>query len=193
MKKLTAIFSAILVLGLILAACATPPTEEMNKAQDAVTRAENDADAVTYAGNTLVRARNALTRMQSEADAKRYDAAKSYASEAVSAAEKAIADGKTGAARARDEAARLVNGLSVPLAETASSLSAAKQVEKINLDFDTLSGEMDSARQNYDDAQRSLAANNYDDAVAKSQNTRSIISGINAKITEASQAVSRKK
>jgi len=192
MKKLTSIFSAILVLGLVLAACTTPPAEEMNEAQDAVTRAENDADAVTYAGNTLVRARDALTRMHSEANAKSYEAAKNYASEAISAAEKAISDGKTGAARAREEAAALVNSLSGPLEETASSLSAAQQVEKIDLDFDNLSWQMDSARQNLSDAQECLAANNFSDAVVKSQNTRSIISGINAKLTEATQAVSRK-
>jgi len=192
MKKLTIIFSAIVILGLVLTACATPPTEEMNKALDAVTRAENDPNAVTYAGNTLVRARDALTRMQSEANAKRYEAAKNYAAEAVSAAEKAIADGRTGAARAREEASAVVNSLSTPLAETANSLSAAQQQEKVNLDFDALAGEMDSANKTYDDAQKSLSANDYGDAVTKGQNVRSLISDINTQINEAAQATSRK-
>ena len=137
-------------------------------------------------------ARDALTRMQSEADSKRYDAAKTYAAEAVSNAEKAIADGKTGVARAREEAAGLVNSLSGPLAETSSALNATREVKNIKLDFDTLSGDMDSARKTYSDAQQSLAANNYGDAVSKGQNVRSALSGINAKITEATLAASRK-
>ena len=192
MKKFNNIFPAILGLALILAACAKPPVEEMNRAHDAVIRAENDADAVNYAGTTLIRARDALSRMQSEADAKRYDAAKNYAAEAVSAAEKAIADGKTGAVRAREEAAFLLNSLPGQLAETSSALDAARQVRNIDLNFDTLSGDMDLAYRTYDDARENLTANNYRDAVSKGQSVRSLLAGINAKISEAAQATSRK-
>ena len=180
------------VLALILAACATPPTEDMNRAQDAVTRAENDADAVAYAPNSLIRARDALTRMQSEADAKRYDSAKSYASEAISNAETAIADGQAGAARAREEAANLVNGLSVPLAETTNALNTAREADDINLDYNALSGDLDTAHRTYDDAQQSLGANDYPDAIAKGQNVRSILTDINSSINNAAQAASRK-
>ena len=180
------------ILALILAACATPPTEDMNKAQDAVTRAENDADAVAYAPNTLVRARDALTKMQSEADAKRYDSAKSYAADAISNAEKAISDGQAGAARARDEAATLVNGLAVPLEETTNALNTARAADNINLDYDTLSGDLDTAHQTYNDAQQSLGADNYPDAIAKGQNVRSMLSDINSSINGAALAASRK-
>ena len=192
MKMFKSIFPAIIVFGLILAACAMPPTEEMNRAQDAVIRAENDADAVKYAGNTLIRASDALTRMQSEADAKRYDAAKNYAAEAITNAERAIADGKTGAARAKDEATLLLNSLPGPLAETASALSAARQVKNINLDFEALSGDLDSARRTYGEAQQNLAANNYRDAIIKGQSVRSALSDINARISEAAVETSRK-
>ena len=192
MKKFIIILPLVLVV-LALAACAKPPTEEMNKAQDAVIQAENDADAVTYAGNTLIRAREALVKMQGEADAKRYEAAKNFAAEAVSNAEKAIADGKAGAARARDEAANLISSLGGPLAETADAIEAAKQVKNIKLNFNELSGDMDSARRNYDEARQSLLSNNYRDSSAKSQTVRSLLAGINVKITEAVQAEARKK
>ena len=192
MKKLIAILPAILLMGLVLVACATPPTDEMSKASDAVTRAENDADAVTYAGSTLVRARDALTRMQSEADAKRYDSAKNYAAEAISNAEKAIADGKTGAARAKEEAANLINSLSGPLAETSYALSAAQEADEVKVDVDALTEDMDSARKTYDDAQQDLAADNYEEAVTNGQNVRSLLADINTKLTEATQEASRK-
>ena len=189
MKILNSIFLVILVLS--MAACATPPTEEMNKAQDAVTRAENDADAVTYAPNTLARAREALTKMQNEANAKRYDSAKNYAGEAISNAEKAISDGKAAAARAREEAASLVNGLQAPLAETASALNAAKD-SNLKLDYNALSSDLDRANKTYDSAQQSLRANNYPDAIAKGQNVRPILTDINNRINEGVQVSSRK-
>ena len=173
-------------------ACATPPTEEMNRARDAVFRAENNAEAVTYAGNILIRARDALTRMQNEADAKRYDAAKNYAAEAVALAERAEAEGKTGAVRGRDEAAAILNSLPGLLSETTNSLNAARQVDNIILDFNALSGELDSARRTYGEAQQSLLADDFRDAVAKSQDVRSRLSDINSRITGASIATSRK-
>ena len=192
MKKFTVTLLALSVLGLFLAACAKPPTEEMNKAQDAVIRAENDADAVNYAGNTLIRARDALVKMQTEADAKRYDAAKNLAAEAVSTAEKAIEEGKTGAARAKDEAANLLNSLSGPLADTLNALNAAKQIKGLNFDFNALSADLDLANKTYDDAKQSLLANNYREAAIKGQSVRSLLAGINTSINEAVQAKSRK-
>ena len=193
MKKFIVVIPVLLVCGLFLAACATPPTDEMNKASDAVTRAENDADAVTYASDTLVLARNALTKMQSEADAKRYDSAKNYAAEAVTNAEKAIADGKTGAARAKEEAANLINSLSGPLADTSKALDNAHDVKDIKLDFDGLSKDMNSANQTYSDAQKSLASDNLKDATDKGQTVRSLLAGINSAITDATLTASRKK
>ena len=181
MKKHLALAAIIIVF---LAACATPPTEEMGKAHDAVMRAENDTDAVTYAGNTLTRARDALTRMQDEADAKRYDAAKNYAAEAVNLAEQAIADGRNGAARAREEAANLLSSLQGPLAETSNALDIAQQSD-MKLDYDTLSGEMDSANHTYSDAMQSLEGENYPDATAKGQAVRGLLSSINSSLNDA--------
>jgi F0F1-type ATP synthase membrane subunit b/b' len=183
----------LLILGFIMAACAKPPVEEMNRAQDAVIRAENDAEAAAYAGNTLDRAREALVKMQSEAGAKRFEAAKDYAAQAVSEAEKAITDGKTGAVRAREEAANLIDSLPGPLAETAHALEAARKVQNIKLDFNALSNDMDTARRGYDEARESLLAGKYREAIARGQNVRSLLFGINARMSEAAQAESRKK
>ena len=193
MKKSQAIFLVITIMAFTLSACAKPPVEEMSAAQDAVTRAENNAGAVTYAGNTLIRARDALARMQEEANAKRYDEAKNFAAEATALAERAIAEGQAGITRARNEAALLLNNLSSPLAETANALNAARQAGDLDLDYDTLSGEMDQARDNYSEAQQSLAANDFNNATTKVQDVRSLLSDINASLSEAALASSRKK
>lgn len=193
MKKPGIILVALIPVILLLAACATPPTEEMNKAYDAVTRAENDADAVSYAGNTLTRARDALTRMQNEADAKRYDMAKTYATQAINSAERAIADGKAGAARAREEASTLVEDLGVPLVETGEALSSARNVENISIDYGALSENLNTARETYDEARQNLAEEKYPEAVAQGETVRSTLAEINTSINEAVEATSRKK
>jgi mannitol-specific phosphotransferase system IIBC component len=164
----------------------------MNRAHDAVIRAENDADAVTYAPNILIRARDALTRMENEADAKRYDAAKNFAAEAINNAERAITEGRTGAGRAREEATRLIDSLSGLLAETLSAINAAREIQGIQLDFDALMNEMDLARRAYEAARQSIQANNFLEAINQGQTVRSLLSGINTMLTGAAQVISRK-
>jgi uncharacterized phage infection (PIP) family protein YhgE len=192
MKKLSGFLFVLFAAALLAAACAKPPTEEMDKAVDAVTRAENDADAVNYAGNTLLRAKDALTRMKEEADSKRYDSARSLAAEAVAAAEKAISDGKSAAARAREDAASLLNGLKTTVTETESALNNAKQ-QNMNIDADALGGDLQTAKDTINDAQGNFNAGNYQDASSKGRSARSDLENIKARIAEATQAVSRKK
>ena len=191
MKKFALALSFLLAL-LVFAACTTPPTEEMNNAQDAVTRAENNADAVTFAGNTLIRARDALTRMYNEAEAKRYEDAKNLAAEAITLAERAIEEGMIAAIRARDEAVALLHGLAGPLEETSGALNAAGQDESLDLDVNGLSSDLDSAYRSYGEAQQQIQDSNFQGAIANGHYVRSTISGINAAITTAAQASRQK-
>jgi vacuolar-type H+-ATPase subunit I/STV1 len=196
MKNIPNILFAVLILGIVgmlAAACATPPTEDMNKAVDAVTRAENDADAVAYADKTLIRARDALEQMKVEADVKRYDQAKNYATEAITAAEKAISDGRAGAARAREEAARLLNTIKPEIDETESSLSTARQVPNLDLNFNNLDRDLASAKSAYANAENSLNTGNYKDVAPQTQPIRPLLSGIRSQITNAATIVARKK
>ena len=200
MKKLTnvytVVFAVIFMLGLfgliILSSCVTPPLEEMNRALDAVTRAENNADAVTYAPDLLIRARNALVQMQNEADARRFDAARDLAAEAISNAERAIADGRTAAALIRNEARDLIDGLAEPLDETAIALNAARMRGNLMLNIDPLYDDMDLARRNYNEAVQDLSAERFQDAIARGQTVRPLLSNINSRLSGAAQAISRK-
>jgi hypothetical protein len=185
------IFAAI-ILVFALEGCAKPPVAEMDSAVEAVTRAENNADAVLYASGILVRARDALNRMRAEADSKRYDAAKALAAEAVSAADRAIAEGKAGAARARDEAAALVASLEPDIAETNQGIRAA-QAAKLPLDFNALGQNFDAARLSADQAEIALAGGQYQEALDKCRNAQAGLSDINRKLSEAALAVNRKK
>jgi len=187
MKRFIVTLLAFLALGLVLAACATPPKEDMDKALDAVFRAESDPDAVAYAPLLLVRARDALTRMQSEADAKNYDAAKQFAAEAINNAERAISDGRTAAARARDEASRLLAALPDNLAETSNTVNAVEGLPGL----DELSGEVELARETYDNAQQHFEEENYIDAISNAETVRSLLSDVNTRVN--GEIVSRKK
>jgi len=182
----------LLACALLGTACAKPPTAEMNNAIDAVARAENDADAVNYAANTLARARDAINRMQREAESKRYDAAKTYALEAIAAAEKALADGKTGAARARAEAEALVSGLGPVIAETEQGLRSASSAG-LNLDFPALNREFDTAKANAGEAGTALSGNRYSEALEKGRNAQAGLNDINRRLSDAVMASSRKK
>jgi len=188
----TIIICTVLVLAVFSMGCAKPPTEEMNNAAEAVTRAENDNDAVTYAANSVARARDALARMHEEVASKRYDAAKSYAAEAISIAERAISEGRAGAVRARNETSAMISDLRPLLNETEQGIISANSAG-LDLDFEALARDFDIARSNIDQASAALSGNRFDDAQKLCRAARSDLNGINQKLSNAAIAVSRKK
>jgi len=192
MKRTSSILCAALVVAMLAISCAKPPTEEINNATEAVTRAENNQDAVTYAGNTLARARDALTKMNAEAASKRYDAARSYAAEAIAAAEKAIIDGRTGAERARNDAAAIVSRLKPLIEETEQGINAARTAN-LPLDYDSIDTEFSTARHEADQAQIALSSSRYGDATDRGRSARQRLNDINQQLAITSMAVTRKK
>jgi PBP1b-binding outer membrane lipoprotein LpoB len=191
-NRIPFILTIVLVLAVFLGGCAKPPTEEMDAAQAALTRAENDPDAVAYGSPSIIRARDALANMRTDAAAKRYDSAKTFAQDVVNAAERAIADGKAGAQRARDEATNLLNGVRTGLGETEKNIAAA-QGKNIPLDFNSINGDFNTAKTQADQAQTSLNGADYQGSIQKSQSARSILGSIDNRLTQSSIATSRKK
>jgi hypothetical protein len=192
-QRIAFVLTITLALTAFMSGCAKPPVEEMENAEAALVRAENDPAAVAYGSPSIARARDAVSNMRTEAAAKRYDAAKTYAQDAITAAERAIADGRTGSQRARDEASAALNGALTSLGETQKNIDTAKDVKGIQLDFDTIDGDYTSARDQTDQAQSSLNTANYRDSLEKSQSARSLLGNINTRISQASIATSQKK
>jgi len=186
--KLKYILTGFVVLAL-LAGCAKPPIAEMDSAKEAVFRAENDEAAVLYGGGSLSRARDSLRRMQVEADSKRYDAAKTHAAEAIAAAERAIADGKTGITRAKSESESLIAGLKPAIEETERNINGARY-SLLNLDYGQMNGELKKAKETTDQAEIDQSMGRYQDALEKGTGVRAALSSINQKIAD---AVPRKK
>ena len=183
---------SVFTAAALLTGCAKPPTAEMDNAVEMVTRAENDIDAVTYGSGSLSRARNALASMRTAAASKRYDSAKSYAAEAVTAAQRAIEEGRTGVNRAREEATSLLSELRPLIIETEQGINAAKAAG-LPLDFDSVNRDFETACTNADQAQASLSAGQYQESSNRSRTARSGLITINQQLSGTATSVSRKK
>ena len=182
----------VLIMAIFTLGCAKPPTEEMEKAVEAVARAENDNNAVTYAANSISRARDALARMHVEAASKNYDAAKSYAAEAISIAERAINEGKAGADRARNEAAALVAEIKPMVIETERGINTAKAAG-LPLNFEDIAVTFSIASSSAEQSEIALNNGRYDDSLKMGRSARSDLNSINQKLSNAVISVSRKK
>jgi hypothetical protein len=179
--KLRYVFLSLIVIALVLG-CAKPPLEEMQKAREAVFKAENDENAVAFGGGDLARARSALRDMQVEADSKRYEAAKAKATEAISAAERAISNGQTAAARAKNEAEAMVAGLRPALEETERNLNGARY-NQLRLDYGALNRDLNSARDSIEMAEADYAQAKYQDAIDTGRAARATLTSINERIS----------
>lgn len=177
------IFVGFVILALCLG-CAKPPIAEMDRAKEAVFEAENDDDAAQYGTSFLNRARAALAKMEEAANSKRFDEAKTYAADAVTLSEKAITDGKAAAVRAREEAASNISSLKSEIEETGINVNAARYSQLV-LDYDALDRGMKDANDSYAQAQNSMSAGMYKDALDKAMNVRANLADINQKITNA--------
>jgi hypothetical protein len=186
------LFFGLIILAICAIGCAKPPTEEMNNAAEAVTRAENDNDAVTYAGNSIARAKDSLARMRAEADSKRYDAALAYANEAIAAAERAISEGRAGAARAREDASKILSQLPPLIAETEQGINAALTAG-LPIDVDSVIADFKTAERNAGQAQTAFSGTRYQESIDKGSAARTGLNNINMQLSVAAMAVTRKK
>jgi len=179
------LFYILIAVSVLIVGCAKPPLEEMDRAREAVFKAENDANAVQYAQGTLARARDALKRMQSDADSKNYDGAKTNAAEAIAAAEKAISDGRASAQRAGSEANSLISSLRLEIEETTRNLAGARY-SNMALDYNSLDNAIIRAHETTDKAEIDQVMGRSQDALDKARIVRSDLSDINLKIANAS-------
>jgi len=185
--KLLYIFCIALVLFM---GCAKPPTEEMDRAREAVFKAENDANAVQYAPGTLARAKDAIKRMEMEADSKNYEAAKNLATEAINAAEKAINDGRANAQRSGEEAGSLISGLRGEIEDTTKNVASARY-SQLPLDYNAFDKAIVNAHNTTDQAEADQVMGRNQEALEKAKAVRANLNDINQKIANA--ATGRKK
>ena len=183
---------AVLSVALLAPGCAKPPVEEVNNAEEAVAVAAGDNDAVKYAGNILSRANAAIENMHRELASKNYEAAKSFAAEAVSLAEMAIKEGKATAAKIQKDAEVAVSGLKPQINETQKLIDAAKD-SGLSLDFNSIDHELDSTYQAMIQAKEALDEEEYADAIKIANSVRANLGLINRQLSETVTIERRKK
>ena len=181
----------LVILSVLIMGCAKPPTAEMESAVEAVFRAENDPDAVLYAGAVLSRARDSISRMEAEAANKQYDAAKTLSAEAIALAERAIAEGRAGAARARDEAAALMAGLGAEIDEAERNINGARY-NGLPLDYAELERDIRNVHDAADRALASQAEGRHQEALDITRDIRSDLTNINGRVATAATAAGKK-
>ncbi|MCL2801803.1 MAG: hypothetical protein FWD28_08620 [Treponema sp.] len=179
--KIVCFFGIVLFLVL---GCAQPPLEEMESAREAVFRAENDANAVQYAGSTIARARDSLRRMQDEADNKNYDAARAHASDAIASADRAVAEGIAGAQRAGVESDSLISTLKSEIEETSRNINGARY-SNLPLDYDSLDRVIVNAYNTSDQAEADQAAGRHQQALDRAQLVRTDLAEANQAVASA--------
>jgi hypothetical protein len=189
--KIRCILLSFVLLALVMG-CAKPPITEMENAREAVLRAENDEDAVIFGSSSLARARDALRRMQVEADSKNFDAARTHAQDAVTAAERAVAEGRMGAARAQSESEALLAGLAPAIEEASRNINGARY-NNLPLDYNQLNNDLNEARDSADRAEDDHANGRYNDSIENGRRARAVVGSINERITSVATAASVKK
>jgi hypothetical protein len=192
MKKITILMTIFLLAAVTVVSCAKPPEEEMNAAEAALSKAQNDPNAVQYGAIALKRAQNAATTMRQAASEKRYDDAKIAAQTVVSAAEQAIADGKKGAAAAKSAADQLLNSVKAQQVETRAALDKAKEASLV-MDYDAAEGNMTNAQTKIDQGSAANAQARYTDGTTALNDARSLLTGVQDAVSAAVAPVSRKK
>lgn len=191
MKRHVAILCAILAVGLV--SCAKPPKAEMDAATAAVNSAAQSADVLAWAPEALQKARGLLDQMNAEAAAKRYDKAKALAADATAAANAAKTEAQANLERGKTKASETIAAVKKALPETEKILAGAANVKKALLDLAAQRKAFTDAKSALAEAETAFASADYQKALDRAGAAQKALADINAAISTAVQAATRKK
>jgi hypothetical protein len=181
-----------LVTLLVAVSCGSAPEEEMNAATQAVEEAASNPDVEEYAPQSLAQARELLAEMETAAENEEYDRARSLAEQASTAAEQAVRDAATVKSRARDRAESAIESAGTALEDAREALSRGRDVQGIDFDFQAAESELDGVSDAISSAEADLADENFAEAQATAEDARSTLSALTRRLSDATQAASRK-
>jgi hypothetical protein len=196
-KRRIAMKGHIKLLGLLLvialAACSKPPSAEMKAAEAAVARAGQSADVVSYSPEDLQRSKTALDQMHAAATARHYDQAKTFAAEATSAANAAIASAQSNKDRAKARAIELIDAVKQALPQTQKTLAAALKIKKANINRSAKTASIEESKAGLADAEKALGQGDYLNAITKASAAQKILADLSSELSAAVQGATRKK
>ena len=166
-KYLVAVLSVV-VLCLIAAGCAKPPTEEMEAAKTAV-RAARDEGAPMYAAAEFEEATKALADAETRVATKKYDEARSFALQAKQKAEQAKESAVGNKAAAKVEAEASISGAGTALSAATDALATAPKGKGTQEDIAQLNLDVEQATALLAGAQQKADAEDYHAAIADAE------------------------
>jgi hypothetical protein len=192
MKRTLLILSLTMGLSLLLAGCASAPTEEINATRGALTGAQTD-DVRTYAAESLKAAEDELAKAMAEVQAqddkfalsRDYKPASAMLKSAKDLADKAAGDAQVNKAKAKADAEAVIAALPGAIEEAKKVLAKAPKGKDTKADLEAMQNDLKLAEEALAEATTSMTQEKYNDALAKANSAKEKTDAVVAQVTQA--------
>ena len=196
MKNVLLAISLILGFGLVLAGCASAPTEEINATKAAIASIQT-GDVKTYAPESLKAAEDGLNKALAAIQAqdgkfamtRDYKQASAMLKSAKELVEKAKGDAQLAMTKAKADAEAAIAALPQMIEEAKKALAKAPKGKDTKADLEAMQNDLKLAEEALNEASTALSQSKYNDALAKADSAKSMASSIIDQIKKAQEKV----
>jgi hypothetical protein len=200
MKNKLLAFSVVLGLSLLLAGCASAPTEEINATKAAVAAVQTD-DVRTYAPDSLQAAQDELNKALAEVQtqdnkfalSRDYKQASAVLKSAKDLAEKAKNDAQANKLKAKADAEATIAALPSALEEAKKVLAKAPRGKDTKADIEAMQNDLKLAEEALNGANQAMGQEKYKDALAQANSAKEKASSVIAQVQKALEKVKGKR
>ncbi len=194
MKNTIAALSLILGLGLLLTACGSAPTAEINGAKAAIKTIQTD-DVRAYAPESLKAAEDELNKALAEVQtqdgkfalSRDYKQASTMLKSASDLAEKAKSDAQVAKVKAKTDAEATIAELPKMIDEAKKALAKAPKGKDTRADLEAMQNDLKIAEESLAEANAAMSQSKYAEALAKADSAKSKASGIIDQVRKAQE------
>jgi len=194
MKKTLLVLSLTLGFALLMAGCASAPTEEINATKAAVTAAQTD-DVRTYAPESLKSAEDELSKAMAEVQtqdnkfalSRDYKGASAALKSAKDLAEKAKTDAEMNKAKTKSDAEAVIASLPAMLDEAKQMLAKAPKGKDTKADIEAMQNDLKVAEESINGANTDMSGEKYMDALAKANSAKEKIAAVTEQVKAAQE------
>lgn len=194
MRKALLRISLVLGLTVLLAGCASAPTQNINAAKAAIASVQTD-DVRTYAPESLKAAEDELNKALADVQAqdnkfglsRDYKQATTMLKSAQDLAEKAKNDAQVAKAKAKSDAEATIAALPQTIDEAKKALAKAPKGKDTKADLEMMQNDLKLAEEALVEANTAMAESKYSDALAKADSAKSKATAIIDQVTKAQE------
>jgi hypothetical protein len=190
MMKKHVIGGLVLLMALGLTACAKPPQQDIDAAKASVEAARN-AEAGTYAADSLAAAEEAWRQVEAELAVQEEKFFKSYkktselVAAAKAAADKAAADAVAGKEAAKVEAEAALAAAQTAIDTASAAVAAAPKSKDRKADIEQMMGDLETLKTSLADAQNQYNSGDYKGAKSSADRVANEAAAIEADVSQA--------